>query len=60
MNKDRDYKGYGQRAYLEGLLKVWEIGLEIEYLLSKSSIFNAITNKFASCLAVRNETVLKS
>ena len=47
----------GKGLGLEGLLKVWEIGQEFNVFLSKSIIIDAITNEFASCSAVRNDTV---
>ena len=40
-------------------LKIGKLAKKLNDLLSKSIIFDAFINEFASCLAVRNDTVCK-
>ena len=44
----------------EDSFKDWELAKKLNDLLSKSIIIDAITNEFASCSAVRNDTVGKN
>ena len=49
-------KGLAKKVHV----KIGKLAKKLNNLLSKSIIFDSITNEFASCLAVRNDTVCKN